>query len=387
MGERQVVVGLDNGGTSNNATVLDTSPAASSSTGCWRRRAGSRKARRRRSRRSSTPSPTPCRSPDTSPSDVLAVGLDTPGPASADGVISSKGSTNFGHAGWSHFDVRGALEDGARHPGRLQQRRQRRRPLRPPRALRRRRRAALVGVGHRRHRPRRGGDRLRAGAARGGRDGRRARSHPDPDARPAGGRPADPPLQLRPDRRRRERRLADGDRAQPAPLLADAVPGPRAGVGRPGARRRAGCAASPSAATRWRCASSASRRWRSAGCSRSPPTTATRTPTSSAAASLETEPHFRDWFVEEVSRHTQLRTEQQQASELVIVPGLDCRRRPRLGHRRPRVPPDIWALIVSVSETDRAQRRIAPRSGVSGWRRGRGRGRRRRSARGGGRRP
>jgi glucokinase len=39
---------------------------------------------------------------------------------------------------------------------------------------------------------------------------------------------------------------------------------------------------------------------------------------------LETAPHFRDWFVEEVSRHTQLRTEQQQAAELVIVPGLDA---------------------------------------------------------------
>src|SRR5262245_31440270 len=44
-------------------------------------------------------------------SEVRAVGLDTPGPASADGVISSKGSTNFGHPGWRGFDVRGALEE------------------------------------------------------------------------------------------------------------------------------------------------------------------------------------------------------------------------------------------------------------------------------------
>jgi glucokinase len=43
-------------------------------------------------------------------SEVLAVGLDTPGPAGADGVISSKGSTNFGHADWRGFDVRSALE-------------------------------------------------------------------------------------------------------------------------------------------------------------------------------------------------------------------------------------------------------------------------------------
>src|SRR5207247_1112181 len=41
---------------------------------------------------------------------VRAVGLDTPGPASADGVISSLGSTNFSHPGWRGFDFRGALE-------------------------------------------------------------------------------------------------------------------------------------------------------------------------------------------------------------------------------------------------------------------------------------
>jgi predicted NBD/HSP70 family sugar kinase len=41
---------------------------------------------------------------------VRAVGLDTPGPASADGVISSKGSTNFNQVSWHGFDIRGALE-------------------------------------------------------------------------------------------------------------------------------------------------------------------------------------------------------------------------------------------------------------------------------------
>ena len=41
---------------------------------------------------------------------VRAVGLDTPGPASAEGVISSRGSTNFAHPGWRNFDFRGALE-------------------------------------------------------------------------------------------------------------------------------------------------------------------------------------------------------------------------------------------------------------------------------------
>lgn len=42
---------------------------------------------------------------------VRAVGLDTPGPASADGVISSKGSTNFSQPEWRGFDIRSALED------------------------------------------------------------------------------------------------------------------------------------------------------------------------------------------------------------------------------------------------------------------------------------
>jgi glucokinase len=42
---------------------------------------------------------------------VRAVGLDTPGPASADGIISSKGATNFGDAGWGGFDIRSALAE------------------------------------------------------------------------------------------------------------------------------------------------------------------------------------------------------------------------------------------------------------------------------------
>jgi predicted NBD/HSP70 family sugar kinase len=42
--------------------------------------------------------------------DVAVVGLDTPGPASATGVLSAEGSTNFLHAGWSGFDIRGELE-------------------------------------------------------------------------------------------------------------------------------------------------------------------------------------------------------------------------------------------------------------------------------------
>ncbi len=41
--------------------------------------------------------------------DVVAVGLDTPGPASAGGVMSARGSTNFVHPNWNGFDIREAL--------------------------------------------------------------------------------------------------------------------------------------------------------------------------------------------------------------------------------------------------------------------------------------
>jgi len=41
---------------------------------------------------------------------VRSVGLDSPGPASAEGVVSSLGSTNFAHRGWYGFDFRGAVE-------------------------------------------------------------------------------------------------------------------------------------------------------------------------------------------------------------------------------------------------------------------------------------
>jgi predicted NBD/HSP70 family sugar kinase len=43
-------------------------------------------------------------------SDIAVVGLDTPGPASASGVLSARGSTNFVHRDWASFDIRAALE-------------------------------------------------------------------------------------------------------------------------------------------------------------------------------------------------------------------------------------------------------------------------------------
>jgi glucokinase len=41
--------------------------------------------------------------------DVVAVGLDTPGPASAAGQLSVRGSTNFVHPNWAGFDIREGL--------------------------------------------------------------------------------------------------------------------------------------------------------------------------------------------------------------------------------------------------------------------------------------
>jgi glucokinase len=109
MADSWVVVGLDNGGNKNNATVLDAQgeflvkqlferpsrvtegpeiavQALVESFDDILQRAGVERAR------------------------VRAVGLDTPGPASAEGVISQRGSTNFAHPGWRSFDYRGALE-------------------------------------------------------------------------------------------------------------------------------------------------------------------------------------------------------------------------------------------------------------------------------------
>src|SRR5215470_7489098 len=84
-----VVVGLDNGGNKNNATVLHPTKG-------WLV-----------DRLVETPSRV---------KEGPEVGLDTPGPASADGVISSRGSTNFSHPGWQGFDFRCALEARLRLP-------------------------------------------------------------------------------------------------------------------------------------------------------------------------------------------------------------------------------------------------------------------------------
>jgi glucokinase len=105
-----VVVGVDNGGTTNNGTVLDSG------------------GRFLLDHMAEIPSYVR-EGPDKAiqalvdsveyvlglaavpSSAVRAVGLDTPGPASASGVLSSRGATNFANPEWWGFDIRTALED------------------------------------------------------------------------------------------------------------------------------------------------------------------------------------------------------------------------------------------------------------------------------------
>ncbi|GAA4470278.1 ROK family protein [Phytohabitans houttuyneae] len=104
-----VVVGLDVGGTATNATVVDES------------------GRFLVDRLVETPScvldgPAAALDALTRSVDVVleltgndrgavrAVGLDTPGPSSAEGVLSAKGATNFALPEWYGFDIRTALE-------------------------------------------------------------------------------------------------------------------------------------------------------------------------------------------------------------------------------------------------------------------------------------
>jgi glucokinase len=109
------VVGLDNGGNKNNATVLD--PAR----GCLVEGMVETPSRVTEGPEIAVTALVQAfdailQRTGVARERVRAVGLDTPGPASAEGVISSKGSTNFAHDGWRGFDFRAALEARLRLP-------------------------------------------------------------------------------------------------------------------------------------------------------------------------------------------------------------------------------------------------------------------------------
>ncbi|MEE6306838.1 ROK family protein [Plantactinospora veratri] len=107
--EVPVVVGLDNGGNSNNATVLDATGRflvdELVETPCQVLEGPEAAVEALAAAMAQVLART-----GTRPERVRAVGLDTPGPASATGVISSKGSTNFSQPAWRGYDIRGALE-------------------------------------------------------------------------------------------------------------------------------------------------------------------------------------------------------------------------------------------------------------------------------------
>jgi glucokinase len=107
--DQWVVAGLDTGGTMINATVLDAggrflvgemaetpSHVREGPDKAVEALAGSLRAVLERT--------------GVPRSAVAAVGLDTPGPVTAEGVISSRGATNFAGPQWRGFDIRRALE-------------------------------------------------------------------------------------------------------------------------------------------------------------------------------------------------------------------------------------------------------------------------------------
>ena len=110
MSSRELVVGLDNGGTTNNVTVLDLATSTFLVDGLLELpsevRLGPEVAVDALVRAFTAAVDHVGATADQ----VLAAGLDSPGPASASGVISSLGSTNFVHPGWRGFDLRSALE-------------------------------------------------------------------------------------------------------------------------------------------------------------------------------------------------------------------------------------------------------------------------------------
>jgi glucokinase len=105
-----VTVGIDNGGTANNGTVLDSDGTFLVTTMAELPslvREGPDKAMT-----ALVDSFDKVLAMTGVPREkVRAVGLDTPGPAGADGVLATGGATNFGHPDWSRFNIRAALEE------------------------------------------------------------------------------------------------------------------------------------------------------------------------------------------------------------------------------------------------------------------------------------
>lgn len=111
-----IVAGIDLGGTAVNYTLLDAGPGRFLIDGLCEHPARVTEGPDVSLRQIADGLELAARAAGCVPGDIVAVGLDTPGPASADGVLSAKGSTNFAHSGWAGFDLRGQLEARLRRP-------------------------------------------------------------------------------------------------------------------------------------------------------------------------------------------------------------------------------------------------------------------------------
>jgi glucokinase len=111
-----IVAGIDLGGTAVNVTLLDSTRGAFLIDGLCEHPALSTHGPDVCLRQIATGLEVAALRAGVPVGEIAAVGLDTPGPASADGVLSAKGSTNFVHPAWAGFDLRGQLAERLQRP-------------------------------------------------------------------------------------------------------------------------------------------------------------------------------------------------------------------------------------------------------------------------------
>jgi predicted NBD/HSP70 family sugar kinase len=113
---RRIVAGIDLGGTAINYTLLDEQSGAFLIPGLAEHPARAKEGPEVCLRQIAEGLTLTAVKYGVDPETILAVGLDTPGPASATGVLSARGSTNFAHPSWPGFDLRGGLEALLKRP-------------------------------------------------------------------------------------------------------------------------------------------------------------------------------------------------------------------------------------------------------------------------------
>lgn len=111
-----IVAGIDLGGTAVNSTLLDSTTGRFLIDGLCEHPALSTHGPDVCLRQIATGLELAAQKAGVPVGEIVAIGLDTPGPASAEGVLSAKGSTNFAHAQWAGFDLRGQLAERLRRP-------------------------------------------------------------------------------------------------------------------------------------------------------------------------------------------------------------------------------------------------------------------------------